>query len=953
MKLIRILVVGLLLFLMGGKCLGNPDSLRWVAVHNLYQGNYDKALEIYDEIIPQFYEKEDYYQYIKSYIGIFYAYKRQKKFDEILTLGLPKAQEAEKLLGAQDSTVSELYYYIGNSYYSLNNYGESDKFYKKAEVIQVYHHLTPLLISTYSGLTTTSRKRGDYEATIDYLYKLIFLFETRKLPQSKTYAALLKIGNAHVSLKDFETAIAIYEELYPKLINESNPWLLSLLYNEYAIMYIKMKRYEQAIAFYEKRIKLNKKYKYSLTATYSGIGFTLIKQKKYRNALKYINLAIKTYGKLEKKNNRNARSYSNLGASYTGLQKYDSALYHLQRSLINFLPTFNDSSIYVNPSLEYTNSEDALLYPFVRKGIAFVGKALETKEEKDRKMAVDTFWKSIQLIDKMRQQFEAQGSKSSLANRTWWVFEAAIKGCLDLYQATGDPKYQAYAFQFAEKSKAVLVQDAVAESAAQQHVALPDSVLDYEHNLKVDITYLENELFQAEKRKKEEKANEVRTKLLSKREELRQLALRLAEEYPSYHELKYKDQRKGLADIQASLAADQAMIAYFVGDEQSYVFTITQNSLHIQPLEVDGEELEELVKKMRDSLDPRQQEVGKSSYQSFVQTAYAVQQLVLDRTLDQLPEHIQQLTFVPDGLLSYIPFEVLLTEPADLEVPDYRAPAYLIKKYEINYAYSASLLHSKLQGLNHPSENGVLAFAPSYPKSITDSAEIAQLGQFRDQISDLKWNGQEVEQIGEYLPTVSFTAQDATESRFKELASKYRIIHLAMHALVDDDNPMQSRLVFTKTDSDQDDSYLNAYELYNMDLNADLAILSACNTGYGKYIRGEGLVSLGRAFAYAGCPSVVISHWSADDEATSELMKRFYKNLSEGLNKSEAMRQAKLDYFQNTGPHRANPMYWGSFVLIGDESPVVSNSLSWWMVLLGLALLVSVVGLVRRFFLRI
>ena len=378
-----------------------------------------------------------------------------------------------------------------------------------------------------------------------------------------------------------------------------------------------------------------------------------------------------------------------------------------------------------------------------------------------------------------------------------------------------------------------------------------------------------------------------------------------------------------------------------------FLSLVQQNFLIHQFAKTD--DLEQKVKALRQGLDPKNQTAEDNSYSLFTKASYNLQQLVLGQVLEQLPTHIKQLTIIPDGILSYVPFEVLLTEPANAEIADYREVAYLLKQYQINYAYAAALITNRVASLNKPSHDGVLAFAPSYDQAVTDSVELQQLGQFRDQVTALVWNTKEVERIAAYLPTEYFTAQDATESKFREIASQYRIIHLAMHALVDDDNPMQSRLVFTQNNSGKDDRYLNAYELYNMDLNADLAILSACNTGYGKYVRGEGMMSLGRAFAFAGCPSVVISHWSVDDQATSELMQVFYQGLADGLSKSEAMRKAKLSYLETTGPREANPIYWGSFVVIGDDAPVTSSSLWYWVlgIVVGLGLTLVVLRSMR------
>ncbi|MGB0524835.1 MAG: CHAT domain-containing protein, partial [Flammeovirgaceae bacterium] len=126
-----------------------------------------------------------------------------------------------------------------------------------------------------------------------------------------------------------------------------------------------------------------------------------------------------------------------------------------------------------------------------------------------------------------------------------------------------------------------------------------------------------------------------------------------------------------------------------------------------------------------------------------------------------------------------------------------------------------------------------------------------------------------------------------------------------------------------------------------------LAVLSACNTGFGQLQRGEGVMSIGRAFAYAGCPSIAMSHWQVDDEATAQLMEGFYQGLSDGLTKSAAMRQAQLNYLANTSPRSASPFYWGSFIVIGDNAPVVSSS-SWYYWAIGVVLLAIIGWLLSR-----
>ena len=138
-----------------------------------------------------------------------------------------------------------------------------------------------------------------------------------------------------------------------------------------------------------------------------------------------------------------------------------------------------------------------------------------------------------------------------------------------------------------------------------------------------------------------------------------------------------------------------------------------------------------------------------------------------------------------------------------------------------------------------------------------------------------------------------------------------------MHGAIDEKNPLNSGLIFSKKDS-TDNNYLSGYDLYAMQLRTGLAVLSACNTGNGELRRGEGVMSLARAFAFAGCPSTVMSLWSIPDESTSKVMLSFYKNLKNGDSKDVALQKAKLEYLQNCPPQYSLPNYWGATVIIGN-----------------------------------
>ena len=405
----------------------------------------------------------------------------------------------------------------------------------------------------------------------------------------------------------------------------------------------------------------------------------------------------------------------------------------------------------------------------------------------------------------------------------------------------------------------------------------------------------------------------------------------LETQYPNYYQLKYATRLATVTNVQSQLSSEEAVVSYFIGDSSWYAFTVTQHRYQVTTLANDTS-LNQRIRSLRQVLHP-----DSASHVAFPQLASGLyEQLLAPIANDSLLVDIKRLTIIPDGAVGYLPFDLLLTQPV-ADNADYRDLPYLMRDFTIRYGYSATWLFHPFSRTERPVQNQYIAFAPSY-RGTLDSTQQLALGRFRDQIGPLRFNQQEATDIQRYLSGVSLVNQSAVERRFKEEANQYSIIHLAMHALVDDENPLYSRLVFTPDPTDTlEDGYLHAYELYDMELSASLAVLSACETGYGKLEQGEGIMSLARAFAYAGCPSIVMSHWLVDDAASAQLMNYFYKYLSEGLLQDEALRQAKLSYLQSASLQKAHPFFWSNFVLVGEAAPIISTNTSstLWIYVLG------------------
>ncbi|HMR17438.1 MAG TPA: CHAT domain-containing protein, partial [Mariniflexile sp.] len=199
----------------------------------------------------------------------------------------------------------------------------------------------------------------------------------------------------------------------------------------------------------------------------------------------------------------------------------------------------------------------------------------------------------------------------------------------------------------------------------------------------------------------------------------------------------------------------------------------------------------------------------------------------------------------------------------------------------------------------------------------------------------LVYNGQEAQNISAYFESSIYDGKQASIVNFKKDLSAYNLIHFATHASANDEFPDYSYLAFEDTENAS--NLLYAKDLYNYQINADLVTLSACQTGFGKLQKGEGMLSLARAFHYAGVPSIVTTLWKINDQSTSEIMTYFYKNLSDGLSKKEALRQAKLSYLNaNEDALLRHPYYWSGIVITGNTLPLdTTNYFVWAVFILG------------------
>lgn len=909
--------------------------------------------------------------YISIYLTIFFLYLPCLTFGQKLTKDdaafrqlLVKADSLYQK-AAFDSTLCFMLKEISDTYYYESELDKSIDFEKKHLFVlkKVYGENALSVYRAHNSIGETYRKRGDFSNALKHLkLALEGYINSYGVYSKKLSGVYLKTAMVYTMLGNDALANAYYEkvlriEQYGK--TQKNSMIADALYNQ-AILFRRQKKYAKAIQNLKKGMEIQRTlgaegvpitwYKSLLGKVLADMGKVDEGLEMMKNSL---NQKIEAYGELSM---TVGSAHSGLGETYKDLGRYEEALEHfeqvlaidyallgqqhfyisldlialaevytkkgqyskslrlLQKALCSNAINFNDSTnIFVNPSTVACFDQITLIENLYLKAYVLS----KNPKVKYREFALETFVLADRAADKFRHGNAMHADKLNVGSISKKIYEGAIDLCFTLYAAHQNVKYLEQAFHFMEKGRGNVLRDALAGIEAKKFAGIPEELLEQEEKLLSDITYFQSILSEARQTGEVKKETLYKEKLFQTNLSHRELTLKLEQEYPNYYQLKYQDQTIELGELQSYLTPEEAVVEYFRGDSTLYAIFITSEDIEMRKISERGRVIQ-AVKELRKLVSSNQQEDINRSYFNYHQYASFLYQNLLAPFLKG--KNISKLNIIPDGELGYLPFELLLTKTDEPAIVDYRTLPYLFQNMAISYGYSAILLFDKkaIKGI----KKGVLAIGPSYHNIEQDSTEIASLGKFRSTLTSLLWNEKEAERISDFFGGKSLVGAAASEEQFKQLNGEFDVLHFAMHALVDDEDPMNSRLVFTQNEDETEDDQLYVHELYNMEINAQLVVLSACNTAVGKLHKGEGVMSIGRAFAYAGCPSIAMTHWQVDDASAIKLMEGFYQGLTNGLTKSEALRQAQVAYLQTANPRESHPFYWASFVVQGDDQPI-------------------------------
>jgi CHAT domain-containing protein/Flp pilus assembly protein TadD len=799
-----------------------------------------------------------------------------------------------------DSLLFKPYLYAGSIQYNLNSLDSAVYYYKKTEAINQQYPLLSESERLFNKLGALYYETGDYKKSISYFQQALAIVETRKLLneyfivnyKSNIATALLKLGENKQALELFKTLLPYHiagDQLFYNIGNA---------YTEEGD-YISALQYLRRI----KQLEIEK---------YNSLSKVFIRLKQYDTARLYLSKAGNVF--LDKKKQAKSFDYG-ITLKYTGdllaaEGKTNAAIENYQLAITHLDPVFKDTSVAANPS-SFTGLQN---FAFLFDALVAKAAAFNTlKGNQSRLHALNAYVAALSLAKHIERTYFSDDARLFIKNRENPATRDAVDIAVRLFNHLKDPKYLNLAFGLVENNKASVLQAGIQNLELSSIPGLPATLVADEKKYKSLITKIAIQLGQVK--------DTAGSNMLQKRMEAAEIALASVQEkldeHPDYHQLKFSSRTVNIDSLQHTIAGKQeAILSYYYTSGQLLCFYITGDGSGVTatPLQ---ESFFSTIAGLRQELVTPQAAARKSLFDKGAELFNALLLPVYEKIKNK-----ERLIIIPYNEISYVPFEM---------IPDSRQNGrLLLNEFAVSYQYSANFLLEK-KNETVPAYH-VLAMAPFAENNI---------GMI---LPALPSSAEEINQ----LPGKQLYAGNALKSQFALLSGQYPVIHLATHAVASDASPLESYIEFYGLKKDADTLHrLYEREIYTLDMKpARLLIISACETGNGVLVNGEGIISLSRAFSYAGCKAVITSLWKADDIATAFIVKRLHYYLQKGLPKDKALQKAKLDYLNNDAIEERfkNPAYWAHLVLIGEYGPLVKPGYTWYSIVIIVSLPLLLLG---------
>ena len=926
-------------------CLSNTSFVFLFFLFSLTQGHTQSTNKLTDALFEQFY----------ACIEKPYSQKTENELSKIKS-GLEKIPSAT--LDAAD-----LWHEIGLYYYGdLGAYEQALACFVAAQAIRkkIIHDPAHNDLARSAFMIGVCHKYlGNYDKAAKQVHSALAVSQKGQnhFMLAKEY---LELGDIFDFLGDFDHSINCYERAYPHILKSTRDRasLLEDHFKRQAQAYLAKEKHHLALEKNRQAIKvcldsirpdLADRFHAEIADCYTNMNISFRAANQYDSAYWCLQQALKYYQKsnLVDIALNIGNVYNELGDLYMAKKQYATAIQNQQKAIkiLHAYPkhrylTFAYTSLgeaYLQsgepePALGFFRKALRILVPHFPASVRSIGTVSDRSlialhgiarcqlAQQKLTHAFNNFRRLDTLVSQLRFSLREDGSKFSLAKQALPIYENAIYTALLLGDTIA-------ALDFCERNKAIVLRQALVDQQAKHSVGIPAQHLKKEATLRSRLLYWQKKVIEA--------SDEVQRGIwqdssAQAKAHFERFVRFLEKQHPQYHDLKYAQVRApSIAAVQQSLPDSSLCLEYFFGQEQLFLFAWSKEECRVffqQVTPAFSDSLSALIHLLRQPTPdaPTLRKVASLSYLAY-QTLIAPAALTFNQQ-----GQIRRLRIIPDGLLHYLPFDVLLEAPSD-DLKSNQA-AYLIKKYAISYGISNQTIKNGRQARANFAFGG---FGITYAGIDT---RLAQLPLAEKQVLALQ------KMMGGRVWVHSEAAAD--KQVFMRQAPQCQILHLSMHGLINEQEPAKSALVFAKGKQIQP---LSALEIYNLHFkNNELTVLGACNTGNGQLQQGEGVMSLSRAFTYAGCKSLVMSLWSLEDVYADELIQGFYRELKKGRPKDIALQQAKLQYLALEGSERRAPNYWGALVLSGALEPLKAGAQDWVLYLVGLLLIL--IGLGALFF---
>jgi CHAT domain-containing protein/Flp pilus assembly protein TadD len=780
---------------------------------------------------------------------------------------------------------------IGSIYADLSLYDKALEYYNKSLKIREQIDSIYMLANIYNRIGSTQRQLGNYDQALVSFQKAIDYSRKAGTP-GQTANILNGIGLLYKELGELDKALDYYRQSLSIHEETSGPADIAVLNNNIGQLYWEQSNKDEAATFFQRSYELRKTVgnPYLISTALNKMTNLHIDRENYDQArsyatqLKTIGDSTNSYDILETAENYFGKISQKLGNRKLALTHFKKA-YEYSR----YLPKPKRLTSLKNLSQQYHNmgSDSALSYG----------------------------QEAIDIIEQHRSNAGATSElKSGYFGQHAEFYNELASWTLEL--SSDLPK----AYKLVEQAKARSLSDELSKASQNIDQQLPEEVRIDRQKKREHI----NELYSTlERRATEDPQPQLREKIRMAELDLAAYENSLREKYPELRSLKSPD-GISLDRAQQIIPEQTAVLEYAMADNNLLMFLISGTEVQVEQFSLPSDErlAEKLTSWVANFKDAILSNASRTTLQSQSSRLYDT----LLKPFEQQIQHYENLIIVPDGALAYLPFEAIS-----------QGDQYLIENFRIKYEPSLTSL-TLLKDPKGIKRRDLLAVAGS------QISEQNQRTYRSTQLSALPSTIIEVDSIASHFQQVSMLKDNqVSEQAFKDLLKKnqYRYIHMATHGVIDEDQPSRSGLALSAegeiTASSTEDGMLRSSEIFGLNINSDMVVLSACNTGLGKLVSGEGMLGMQRSFFYAGTSTVVVSLWNVYDRSTASFMDEFYKSLlnsssEEGWTdtalkwigwdesipfgrKAKAMRQAKLNMIKH--PLFNHPVYWAPFIVVG------------------------------------